>query len=82
MSALDPVLLNQAGKMSKRSIVCLFRVIWETAAWKLTVLQVVAQTVATESFARTRFVAAVAVFQIDGLFTFHSIADPYAKSPD
>ena len=73
---LHPVLLNQAGKMGKRAIKRLFRVIRKTAAGKLAVFQVIAQTVTADAFTRTGLITAVATFKVDGLFTLHKSLSP------
>ena len=80
MSVLESVFLNQTGKIDKRAIIRLFRLIGKTAARKLAVFQVIAQAVTADAFTRTGLITAVAAFKVDSLFALHKSLSPNLRA--
>ena len=57
--------------MFKRPVIGTFRIVREATCGKLPAAQMIAQTVATDPFARTRLITAVTKAEMLFLFTFH-----------
>jgi hypothetical protein len=63
--------LDQLGEPFKAAVVGPFHIVGKTTGRELAHAEVVRQALATDALARTPAVAAIALFQIGWLFTFH-----------
>jgi hypothetical protein len=61
---------NQARKMLKGSVPGFFGIIGKTTTGQLPALQVIAQTLAADSFARTRIICAITPIEVLFLIAF------------
>lgn len=63
--------IDQPGKMFKRTVKCFFSTVWKSAGRQLPHFQVIRDTLTADSLSGTGTVGTIAVFQIDFFFTFH-----------
>jgi hypothetical protein len=73
LATLNPFFLNQPRKVFKGSIIGPFSIIWKAAGRKFTAAQVIAQALATNAFARARFIRAVATSEMLFFAAFHQV---------
>lgn len=68
---LDSTRCHQAREMLERTIVGSFGLVRKATGGKFAALEVVAQTLTTDSLSRAGVIATVAVFQVPGQVAFH-----------
>ncbi len=65
-----------AGKGLEATVVSLLHLVRETAGGQLPTLQMITETLATDSLMRTTGISTITKFQVLFLFTFHSYLSP------
>jgi len=67
----DSTFADQAGKALEGAVIGRLDIVRKNASRQFTDAQMIGQTIAAHTFARTRFIAAIAVFEVFFLFAFH-----------
>jgi hypothetical protein len=67
----NPTFVDQMGESLEGAVIGRLDIVRKNASRQFTDAQMIGQTIAAHTFARTRFIAAIAVFEVFFLFAFH-----------